>query len=498
MKKIILATFVAMIFVVSIIVLTGCFDEVVQPQIIEISAIESLIVDDVQVDLPQIIVKFDNDECIVAHYDLFWFNADHVYVWSGRLFVKPSAPYVFEDLLHISLRSNGNISATIKLHRLYVEVKSLTIESTILLVGEETQLTALFTPHNSTNRSLVWEVLQGDASISDIGIITPLSQSSKVATIRVTAANGVYSIIQLPIGVRIPISNALELSNIRFNPMGHFGLIGDIVLDGYWTPIANFRGTLEGNNHTISNLNLHLSTTAYTTEQRRGLFSTLYGTVRNLTISNPNIYTQSQHGGTWVQVGALAGIVRDGTISNVTISGGNLTVRRQLARVGGIVGLANNSTIEHSHVNGITLGGNGDRGGAVGYLMNNSRIYRTTVYNSTVNMWVSTRNSSAGGIVGVSVNSTIERCIIHNVTVNFTGSSFGGNTLEPAMGLIVGLLDGGSMLHVGRTGTNSFGTSGLIVYIYGWFNQHSHNQAHRVGQGPWGSFGRRTNNATVV
>ena len=85
---------------------------------------------------------------------------------------------------------------------------------------------------------------------------------------------------------------------------------------GGWNPIGGhvavspqppFTATLEGNDHTISNLYINLDTSGDNDGRYVGLFSYTTGTIRNLGLVNPYVKNTRSGGGTFIYYGALAG-----------------------------------------------------------------------------------------------------------------------------------------------------------------------------------------------
>ncbi len=134
-----------------------------------------------------------------------------------------------------------------------------------------------------------------------------------------------------------------------------------------------FRGTFNGNNHTINNLYIKSE------EDCKGLFGYVgdNGTIKNLTISNADIDCKS------LQIGTLAGRVGKGTIENIKVDKGIVKGNRY---VGGIIGNLFNSGIVNNCING-----------------NNVTVYGANINTDTDNIY----HSVGGGIVGNSDNSTI-------------------------------------------------------------------------------------------
>ena len=117
--------------------------------------------------------------------------------------------------------------------------------------------------------------------------------------------HGFIAPIEEPDASAIRISNAEELAAIKDNIYGSYVLINDIDMSSYgnWTPIGTslgnpFRGTFDGQGHTISNLTVQSEITSGTLvapSHAVGLFGICNGTqVKNtelrdtqVTVSNP-------------------------------------------------------------------------------------------------------------------------------------------------------------------------------------------------------------------
>lgn len=161
-----------------------------------------------------------------------------------------------------------------------------------------------------------------------------------------------------------------------------WGVIGSYIDDSTNKP---FEGIFEGNNKTISNININKSG-----EENIGLFSYNLGTIRDL-----------------------------------KIEGGSIT---GLQRVGGIVSI-NKGTIENCHNNGTTIiitstsGGGGiaasNRGGIIIYCSNKSNI-------------IASQAGYVGGIAGgIQKNSEISNCFnIGNIEGGYNVGGIAGSTEE--------------------------------------------------------------------
>jgi len=214
------------------------------------------------------------------------------------------------------------------------------------------------------------------------------------------------------------ICDAYHLNNMRYNLSAHYRLGSDIDLTSYntgkgWQPIANpkseFSGIFDGQDYTISNLTINRSNENYI-----GLFGYVKnGTIKNVVLEDVNIT-----GSGWVAAVAGAQTVRASstspeTIENVTVSG---KVAGQ-AYVGGVVGMLQNERILNSVSHVEVTGESHNIGGLVGQSIN------STVQNSRATGDVIAPGASGvGGLIGSNSAEQLFRTVRQsNATGNVTG-----------------------------------------------------------------------------
>jgi uncharacterized repeat protein (TIGR02543 family) len=195
----------------------------------------------------------------------------------------------------------------------------------------------------------------------------------------------------------------------------HYRLDESITLTTNWTAIGPFTGSFDGNDQTISNLAINVTTNA-----NQGLFSEIgtSGTVRNLTLYNCDVRANGN-------VGGVAGL-NSGTVQNCVISGtvrGSYNGMLGFVGVGGIVG-ENRGIVESCDFTGnvIDAGGPGKSsvGGAVGFNNNNAVVRDCSVSG------IVTGTDYVGGVAGGNNhNSVVENCLALNLNINATGMLFG-------------------------------------------------------------------------
>ncbi|APH38565.1 GLUG motif-containing protein [Methanohalophilus halophilus] len=217
------------------------------------------------------------------------------------------------------------------------------------------------------------------------------------------------------------ICDAYQLNNTRYNLSAHYRLGNDIDLTSYntgkgWQPIGTpyfeFNGTFDGQDYTISNLTINRSN-----EDFVGLFGCVEnGTIKNVVLDNVNVT-----GSNWVAAVAGAQTVRTSatspeTIENVTVSG--------------------------------NVAGQGYVGGIVGMLQNER------ILNSVSHVEVTGEYHNIGGLVGQSVNSTVQN------------SRATGDVIAPGASRVGGLIGSNSAEHLSRTVRESYATGNVTGYNY--------------------------------
>jgi hypothetical protein len=168
------------------------------------------------------------------------------------------------------------------------------------------------------------------------------------------------------------IYTAEQLNTIGINQADadkHFKLMADIDLSAYkgdsfnrigFYPLdfdpswhLSFTGVFDGNNHTISNFTYvvdvnELPAWGYFGDTDVGLFGVVsgpQGQIKNLGLIDPNIYPAATCSERVSRVGAIAGSLSDGSITNCYVEGGRVSAD---ISVGGLVG-SNSGTISNCY-----------------------------------------------------------------------------------------------------------------------------------------------------
>ena len=298
-------------------------------------------------------------------------------------------------------------------------------------------------------------------------------------------------------GATITISNEDELLNFaeevrlgrRFNN-GHGNrqtvqLSGDITLSDKWTPISkNFQGNFDGNNHSISGLNVtetdkevgffkvvgssntvsNLTLIAPKVSSTSSLVGALAGEMNATTVTNCHVTGAMDISGT-TNVGGLFGHVTNGaTITNCTVVGSeNAKVAgtdSDARPVGGLIG--NNdgeATLTNCSVSGVTVVGNRKIGGLIGQA---AKITATGISVSEVELQSKAdieygENLTMGGLVGVFASTYANSSIsgtVSNVTMTGPASIAADNYV---MGLVSGGTNGAATVNAAETAMKDAG-----------------------------------------
>lgn len=202
-----------------------------------------------------------------------------------------------------------------------------------------------------------------------------------------------------------------------------------------WPTIpAIFLGTFEGNGHVIKNIKITLKEGG-----KYGLFKAVAqtGIITNLKFEKVNITTYKKDNSSTTYVGIIAGTSK-GTISNCSITSGNISVKTYKSSVGGFVGFCETGTVKNcSTSNSVTIFGNGNVGGIVGYATYGASVLNCS-NDATISYSFDTENGCAAGIVGkLSLNAKILYCSNMGY-IKYTGLLKLSHDISPCMAQIVG------------------------------------------------------------
>jgi hypothetical protein len=227
-------------------------------------------------------------------------------------------------------------------------------------------------------------------------------------------------------------------------------------------------------------MRIHLTSTSYNAYAHDiygkvgiGLFSSSQGTIKNVHLMGVDITSILYNDMDEIYVGSIVGYTFDSTytlrptITNCS-SDGTIKINRTYAKVGGIVGYSVNTTINKCN-SGSVLTSTGETGGIVGFAR-----YNTLITNCINLGWIDYNvtlihhgYNNAGGIAGKAIENT---SLINNETyghLEYAGSTSNPN-LKPAMGIFAGYIDTKTTYssNMDRLSTFSFGNLASFQRTY--------------------------------
>ena len=212
------------------------------------------------------------------------------------------------------------------------------------------------------------------------------------------------------------IATAAQLKAIPANSRNNYRLIADIDA-GDITPIVDFRGTFDGNGHTIT---YHATATGI--EDNVGLFAKLYyGTVKNLTVKGSVTLKDgnSNHGNG--SAGGITGQLYDGKIENcISEVDVILTGEGGGEKAGGIAGFVLRSSITNCQSSGtITVEDKSHRvGGILGYTQASQWDKQSTITDCYFSGTIKGSTIGVGMITGIIGNGIYTNCTYDTANAN--------------------------------------------------------------------------------
>ena len=209
------------------------------------------------------------------------------------------------------------------------------------------------------------------------------------------------------------------------DPCYGYELTADISLASYsnWPPIGtcvannncpnSFSGVFDGNNHSISNLTIAISSASYGV----GLFGSITSAaiLRNLTLMNVNIGTTSSgnYFGSLVGYGGGASIL-DVRAVNVTIDAADV------GSLGGLLGFGNGAIVSSSSVVAHSISGSSEVGGLIGNGLS-SRVSSSSVVAHSIS-----GSSFVGGLLGFAQGSRVSSSSVVARSISSSTFTVGG------------------------------------------------------------------------
>lgn len=202
-------------------------------------------------------------------------------------------------------------------------------------------------------------------------------------------------------GEIVTLTTDIDLKNQNWTPIGHDG------------DVQGFKGTFDGQDHTIYNLKVNNWNRAY---QSAGLFGSANGTIKNLTIDGADIYNLDVISDSSNGAAVLLGSSQFGsTIDNVTIKNASVAGNRRVAAIAGyFAGTITNCTVESVDLSArfdyaANSYDNGDKAGSIIAYANGA----VTIENCSATTMFIEGYRDMGGIAGC-LNSS---CVVTNNSV---------------------------------------------------------------------------------
>lgn len=244
----------------------------------------------------------------------------------------------------------------------YITVKDLTVyfDKTVYTIGvdETLQLKPVVVPEDADTGNFRYSSTNSRIAIVDskTGLVTGVSEGEA----KIRLSYGSYyapGYIDIDIIVTaggevntddyIPVSSAADLANMSMS--GKYILVNDIDLGAYnWVPIGRmsnpFKGVLDGNGYRISGISI---TDGVNSDGCTGLFGSVSGTIRNLSVSGEIIIPVANLNR--VRIGGVAGYLENANLTNCHSSMNILILGEAgvetIQSVGGLCGDAEGSAI---------------------------------------------------------------------------------------------------------------------------------------------------------
>jgi rhamnogalacturonyl hydrolase YesR len=195
---------------------------------------------------------------------------------------------------------------------------------------------------------------------------------------------------------QVQITTEAELTAISEDLTGSYILTKDIVLTQDWTPLATFKGVLDGNNHIIYNLK-----------------------IKNLSSNYIGLFSRTENA-----------VIQNLGIENADVVGGSVNANGSCVAV--LVGLASNTTISNSYIANSKVEGRMWIGSFAGRISGSLRSQITDCYSTAT---IVAYGDNGGGILGGAENTNIKNVYFSGtaetpaVTGGIMGLSMGGDTI---------------------------------------------------------------------
>ena len=227
----------------------------------------------------------------------------------------------------------------------------------------------------------------------------------------------------------------------------YFKLGADIKLTEEWTPIHNFAGSFDGDNHTISGMTIGTEA-APVNKTEVGFFDSLPAgaSVQNLNITGAAVYVKTSGKLDNTAGGVLAGAVKSAKIDNCTVQGSMVSVNAgNFAYAGGLLGKIEGNTyvtnsIADVPVKAVSATNAAFAGGLLGRSADSTLVANCAALGNVEANGVNSQynNCAVGGLIGY-VSFLVENCYAAgNVTLTSDTTTY-----DAYIGALIGKQGGG-------------------------------------------------------
>ncbi len=415
MKKI-YAVFIFIFLAISTCLFLGCQDAKFQ-----INLPSEIVLQNEQTPLPEL--KLGDKK---VSYDNFYYQNDdgYIYVFGNMIYLTQDAPDQFNTQLKVIYKKDTNISKTINIKKVHIEISSLSItcNTKAIFPGENVFYTINYLPQNAILRNYQVQFdhpeyvqsqdkncfrLAGNVEFGAELTMTINVNQNLSATYKFVVNDNVYDVY-----------NVNQLKRISNDIYGYYNIKSDIDFSDFdWNLIDEFYGVINGNNHKIMQIEYQKRLKDRQNNNNFGFIKNLYGTVRNVVFDNFNIFVHKFHDNLEnMTIGSVCGLLINGEIDNVKIIDSTIygyhdsddkKVKTRLY-IGGVAGQCKNGIISNCEIV-------------------NSKIWGATHINiepsSIADCW-----THAGGIVGDLEYGKVISCTRSDSTTVTSQVRSGSNT----------------------------------------------------------------------
>lgn len=372
--------------------------------------------------------------------DLYWYSEDENIVTIDSNGIVKGLKEGKANIIAKS-RTYEDISKTVEIIVEYLPLKAISIEESevSLSIGEEKTLNVTYSPDEvGINRTIRWE--SSDESIATVdqnGVVKGIKGGS--VTITAYGANDTSTSCAVTvIGYSIANDGTWQIYDknglkefFSKNAIGNAILMNDIVLNDdnnwkswsedtegleMWAPVKDFRGTLDGNDHSIRGLYYVYSGSS--DGASGGLFKNVSsGCVKNLIIESGFISVTNSGPYFVTYAGSIAGKIEDGaSITNCKSFANVNAAGEQSVYAGGLVGYVGSETVIKDSINYGKVLSKSNRnlsyaysGGIAGYIDENiTGVFNGNENNGDVEAYSQAGTQYAGGITAYLDRAEIE------------------------------------------------------------------------------------------